>query len=121
MWHSLRLWLALLGVGIGGWLIFSALARERTAPVTEDELPLMVFVDRESGELFVGKVRPTPAVHPRLGEPRLLPGWYCPQCAKWYAGPPSDAAERTVDVVRCPKTRDPLHREGPLPAAAPEI
>jgi len=116
-----KVWLALGGVLLGGWLIVRAMDRDRSAPVRPDELPTMVFVDRDSKELFVGRARATPAKHPKTDQTTLLPGWYCPQCQTWHGGPPSDAAGRGPEKVLCPKTRAPLLREGPMPADAVQI
>jgi hypothetical protein len=121
MFRDVKLWLALGGVALGGWLIVSAIERDRSPLVTDDELPRIVFVCRSSQELFVGAARGTPAKHPQTGQPTLLPGWYCPKCKTWHAGPPSDAAARLPEKVLCPKTRAPLRREGPLPKDGQEI
>lgn len=118
MWHSYRFWCALGGVVFGGWLIYSALATDRSTPVSPEELPEMVFVDRQTGELFVGQARPTPAAHPQTGALQLMPGWYCPSCQTWHAGPAFDQMDRLTTPVLCPKTRTPLLREGPRPASA---
>ncbi len=121
MFRDIKLWLALGSLALGGWLIVSAIERDRSPPATADELPQMVFVCRESHEMFVGAARATPAKHPRTEQLTLLPGWYCPKCQSWHAGPPSDAASRQPDKVLCPKTRVRLRREGPLPKDATNI
>jgi hypothetical protein len=120
MLRDVKLWLALGGLALSGWLIVGAMDRDRSPPVTDDELRQMVFVCRESQELFVGAARATPATHPTTQRQTLLPGWYCAKCQTWHAGPPSDAAPR-ADQVRCPKTRLPLLREGPLPSNATQL
>jgi hypothetical protein len=119
--RDFRLWLALAGVFGGGWLIVRAMDGDRSRPVSRDELPTMVFVCRESHELFVGPARATPAPHPSTEKPTLMPGWYCPKCQTWHAGPPSDVAARAPEKVVCRKTRTPLLREGPKPKDAREI
>jgi len=116
-----RLWLALGGVVCGGWLIVRAMDGDRSTPASKDELPRMVFVCRESQELFVGPARATPAKHPATDRPTLMPGLYCAKCQTWHAGPPSDAAARAPEKVLCPKTRAVLLREGPMPKDAIEI
>jgi hypothetical protein len=118
MFRDVKTWLALGGLMLGGWLIVSAIDGDRSAPVTAEELPTMVFVDRDSQQMFVGTARATPAAHPQTGQPTLLPGLYCPKCQTWHAGPPSDASARRPASVLCPKTRVPLQPEGPHPSSA---
>lgn len=117
--HDKRLWIALIGLMFGGWLISSQLTGGmRSAPVTQDELADAVFICRESGELFAGKVRPTPAAHPTTGQPSLMPALYCPKCEKWEEAPGLEQQQRSALTLKCAKTKAALQRTGPVPPTA---
>lgn len=118
--RDLRLWLALAGLSVGGYLLASQVAGG-SAPVSDEERQTLVFVCRDTGDLFVGKSRNTPAARPDNGQTTLLPGWYCPKCATWHTGPALDEWQRRPTPVLCPKTRTPLERTGPMPNGAPTI
>jgi hypothetical protein len=113
-----RLWLALAGVGVGGYLLSSQLLGGGSAPVSADELATQVFVCRETGELFVGKARTTPAARPDTGQETLQTGWYCGKCRTWHSGPSLAEWQRRPLPVKCPKTKTPLEPTGPLPEQA---
>lgn len=78
----------------------------------------MVFVCRESGVVYTGIPQAVPAVNPATGEETLMPGWYCPRCNKWYAGPDLETAQRSRRPPLCEVCRQPLLLEGPPPALA---
>jgi hypothetical protein len=120
--RNVRLWLALAGLSVGGYLLGSqVLGGDGSAPVTDDELTTLVFVCRDTGDLFTGKARETPAAHPATGRATLQPGWYCPTCETWHGGPSLADWQRRPTPVLCPKTKQPLERTGPMPDAAPAI
>jgi hypothetical protein len=120
--RDIRLWLALAGLSVGGYLLASQVTGgDGSAPVTDDELTTLVFVCRDTGELFVGKSRSTPAERPDNGRPTLLPGWYCGECRTWHTGPALDEWQRRPTPVLCPKTKKPLERTGPSPDGATKI
>ncbi len=120
--RDVRVWLALAGIVAGGWLISLQLqSADSSSPVLAEELATAVFVCRESGEIFVGKVRTTPAVHPKTGRPTLMPGLYAPDQQKWVAGPSFEELQRSTPEMKSAKTKTPLLREGPIPATAVQI
>ncbi|MBI1344773.1 hypothetical protein GC163_00640 [bacterium] len=117
-----RIWITVVGLALGGWLISSQLSGgPRSLPVTQDELADAVFLCRESGELFAGKVRPTPALHPITGKETLLPALYCPKCQQWEAAPALEQQQRAAMVLKCAKTKAALERTGPVPETATRI
>jgi len=120
--YDQRLWIALVGLIFGGWLISNQLTDGmRSAPVTQEELTDAVFICRESKELFAGKVRPTPVAHPTTGQPTLVPALYCPQCQQWEIAPGLEQQQRAALVLKCAKTKAELQRTGPVPASATKI
>ena len=119
--RDIRLWLALAGLSVGGYLLASQITGDGSAPVTDDDLETLVFVCRDTGDLFTGKSRSTPAARPDDGKTTLLPGWYCGECRTWHAGPSLADWQRRPTPVLCPKTKKPLERTGPLPESATKI
>lgn len=120
--RDIRVWLALAAVVAGGWLITMQLRpADHSAPVQSEELATVVFVCRESGEVFVGKVRATPAMHPVTGRPTLMPGLYAPDQQKWVAGPSFEELQRATPLMKSAKGKTPLLREGPIPPTAVPI
>ncbi len=117
--RDIRLWLAMAAVVLGGGLIsFQLRSDNRSAPVDESELETAVFVCRESGELFVGKVRPTPALHPTSGKATLLPGLYDVEHKRWVTAPPFEQQQR---LQQSGKQAARLLRQGPIPDSAIRI
>ncbi|MCA9116991.1 MAG: hypothetical protein KDA79_18090 [Planctomycetaceae bacterium] len=78
----------------------------------------MVFVCSETGTVYTGIPRTTPAASPVTGNQTLMPGWYCPRCNKWYAGPGMETVQRSRRAPLCEICRQPLLVEGPPPAMA---
>lgn len=81
------------------------------------EVPRVVFVCKESGEVFVGPARPTPAVHPVTGKATIMPGLYSPQKQVWMAAPPLETQQRSAAQSTNPAASR-LQREGPIPDTA---
>ena len=120
--YDQRLWFAIIGLTLGGWLISSQLTGGmQSAPVTQEELADAVFICQESGELFAGKVRPTPAAHPATGKLTLLPALYCPKCQRWESAPGLEQQQRAALTLKCAKTKAELQRTGPIPDQATKI
>lgn len=114
-----RLWLVLVViVAAGGLISWQLRGSDQSAPVTQDELEDAVFVCRESGAVFVGKVRPTPATHPSTGKPTLMPGLYDTRKQAWVAAPPFELQQKQRTVGQ---GGQPLERTGPIPPDAPRI
>lgn len=74
-----------------------------------------VYFDRETKQLVVAEVQPTPAVHPQTGRRTLVRALYCPQCRKWQAVPPDDVRNGHPRNQKCRKHGCPLTADGPLP------
>lgn len=113
--------MAIIGLLIGGWLIARSWGDAEGRAVQPNELPEMVFVCRESGDMFVGRARPIPAIHPHSGRPTLMQGWYCPERQHWVAGPSYEEVQRTGQPPVSPRRRLPLLEQGPIPADAPRL
>ena len=77
----------------------------------------MVFVCKESGEVFIGQPRPTPAPHPETGRETVMPGLYSPAKKTWIAGPPLETLQRAAGGPVGTK-QQPLLRDGPIPETA---
>jgi len=113
--RDFRVWLAVGGLILAGRLLYPTLAGDRSAAVRDDERPMTVYVCRESGETFVLRARQSVEVHPRTGQPTLLPGLYCEACGKWRASPPLDVLQQNPAASQCPVHRVPMQNQGPLP------
>ncbi len=112
VWGMLAVVIAATGMGLG-WLIWSGTGA-RPAPKPEP----VVFVCRESGEVFTGTPRPTPAVHPQTGQATLMPGLYDPVKQVWVTGPPLEVQQRAASKPNAAPGKSRLLREGPLPENA---
>lgn len=84
---------------------------------SQPEVPRVVFVCKESGEVFVGPARATPAVHPVTGKATIMPGLYSPQKQVWMAAPPLETQQRSAAQSTNPAASR-LQREGPIPDTA---
>lgn len=82
-----------------------------------EKVPQVVFVCQESGEVFIGPARPTPAVHPHTGRATIMPGLYSPQKKAWIAAPPLETQQRAAANSNQPEASR-LQREGPIPETA---
>ena len=105
-------------IGLIVWMNFRPDAS--TAARHLADIPQVVFVCRDTGELFLGQARPTPARHPKTGQPTLLLGLYCPQCQEWRIAPAVEQLQHQ-SRPRCRKCRSPLELAGPLPSDAVEL
>lgn len=98
------------------WLVMAGCGCNNSSD-TGQQLADMVFVCKESGEVFVGKPRPTPAPHPVTGRETVMPGLYSPAKKSWIAGPPLDTLQRAQGGPVGTK-QQPLLRDGPIPETA---
>ena len=115
------LWLA-IGLGVSAVLVMGCGGSESEARQPTESDSVTVFVCRESGDVFVGSTQPTPAQNPKTGKASLMRGLYCPQCQKWYAGPPLDELQRKRGGGLCPKDRKtPMRLDGPVPDSAQRL
>ena len=56
-----------------------------------------------------------PAVDPATGKPTLMPAMYCGTCRKWRPVPAPAQINRVRNATQCPRCRDQLTLDGPLP------
>ena len=110
-----RLWLAVGGLLLAGRLLYPALAGDWSRPVRDEDLQQFVFVCRDSGETFVLRAKHSPEIHPRTGQPTLMPGLYCEQCRQWRASPPLEVLQQNASASWCAKHRVPMTSNGPKP------
>lgn len=116
-----RLIAAVLAIVASGALLASQLrSNDRSAPVTQDELEDAVFVCSETKDVFVGKVRPTPATHPGTGRATLQPGLYSAKTKAWIPGPPFETRQRGGTPVQGPGGET-LSLKGPIPETAKKL
>lgn len=109
-----RTYLALSIVVIGGLVCYPVLFGGSTT-VPDELLQEIVYVDKESGDVFLLRARSSPEIHPETGEPTLIPGMYCEKCKGWKPVGPIEMLQ-TLKVARvCPIHKTPLSLEGPLP------
>ena len=76
----------------------------------------VVYLCRETNEMVTAPPQTTPAVNPRTGRPTLVRGLYCEKCRKWRAVPPRDVYAGNPLSWPCPRHRQPMSPDGPLPA-----
>lgn len=82
-------------------------------------LSRIVYVDVKTGRPVLADAAPNvPAVNPATGKRTLMPALYCAQCREWRAVPPVGEVQRNPQARKCPKCREDLRPEGPLPPAA---
>jgi hypothetical protein len=109
-----RSWLALVAVVVGGLACYPVLFGGATT-VPDELLQEIVYVDKESGDVFLLRARSSPEMHPETGDPTLIPGMYCEKCKVWKPVGPMELLQ-TLKVPRdCPIHKTPLSLEGPLP------
>lgn len=119
MWSDWKLWAALLAVFVAGVAVSRNFIDETNSGLpNEADLVQMVLICRESGELFVGSARPTPAAHPKTGALTLLPAMYCPKDQHWHAAPAPELVQGRHQPIYCPGSKTPMTLTGPIPASA---
>lgn len=109
-----RIWLAIGGLLLAGKLIYPALAGDRYQ-VREQDHQNFVFVDKESGDTFILRVKNPIETNPVTGRQTLAPGLYCPQCQKWRASPPMEVLQQNPSASICPTHKIPMSGDGPVP------
>ena len=109
-----RTYLALASVVIGGLACYPVLfGSSKTVP--DELLQEIVYVDKESGDVFLLPARSSPEVHPETGEPTLIPGMYCEKCNAWKPVGPMEMLQTSRVPLVCPLHKTPMSIEGPLP------
>jgi len=82
---------------------------------TEEPKEKAVYVCRETKEVVVAPVQPTPAINPATGRKTLLRALYCPEGKRWRAVPPDAATNGHPMNSKCPQHHCRLTADGPLP------
>ena len=83
-----RVWTAVVALGIAAWLIGPSVIPVRPPAVSEDAIPKITYVCRESGEVFTLRMAGEVHEHPATGKPTLVPAVYDAKRKKWKPGPP---------------------------------
>ena len=83
-----RIWTAVVALGIAAWLIGPSMIPARPPAVSEDAIPTITYVCRESGEVFTLRMAGEVLEHPTTGKPTLVPAVYDAKRKKWKPGPP---------------------------------
>ena len=107
-------WVALVIVVVGGLACYPALFGGSTT-VPDELLQEIVYVDKDSGDVFLLRARSSPEIHPETGEPTLIPGMYCEKCRTWKPVGPMEMLQSSKVTRVCPIHKIPLSLEGPLP------
>lgn len=102
---------ALVIVGLVVWRLIPP-----SEAILTEEIPVVVYVCDETGDVFQGRARAVPVENPLTGRATLRLGLYCPQCQEWRVAPPMEALQQARQRPLCPKDRTPLELEGPIPA-----
>ena len=83
--------------------------------VPDELLQEIVYVDKDSGNVFLLRARSSPELNPETGEPTLVPGMYCEKCNAWKPVGPIEMLQTSRVPRVCPTHNTPLLLEGPLP------
>lgn len=86
--------------------------------ILTEEIPVVVYVCEETGDVFQGRAQAVPLENPLTGRSTLRLGLYCPKCEAWRIAPPMEALQQARQRPLCPKDRTPLEMDGPIPADA---
>lgn len=96
----------LAAAGVVWWPLLGG--GDRSAPVRDDERPVVHFVDSKSGDVFPMRSTETVETHPRTGEKSLFPGLYCAKCDKWRIAPNPETIQSNPAARLCPVHREPM-------------
>ncbi|HUG91805.1 MAG TPA: hypothetical protein VML55_13285 [Planctomycetaceae bacterium] len=107
---------ALAALGLSICVVISLVTGPDASAETDAQV---VYLCRETQELIRGRPQPTPAVNPETGRPTLYRALYCAKCEKWQAVAPSEVYGGNPLSTVCPRHREPMSPEGPLPGEAP--
>lgn len=83
-----RVWTAVVALGIAAWLIAPFVMPARPPAASEDAIPQITYVCKESGEVFTLRMTGEVLEHPTTGKPTLVPAVYDAKRKKWKPGPP---------------------------------
>lgn len=85
--------------------------------VPDELLQEFVYVDKDSGDVFLLRARSSPELNPETGEPTLVPGMYCEKCNAWKPVGPIEMLQTSRVPRVCPVHKTTLSLDGPLPEA----
>ena len=94
MFKDPRVWTAIVAAGMGAWLIVPAVVPARPPRVAEELIPEIMYVCKETGEVFPRKLTAATLLSPTTGTPTLVPAIYDKKAKKWKPGPPLDVMQR---------------------------
>lgn len=97
-----------------GLLLFCGYGCSGEAP----EEKILVYVDSENQEIFMGPSLKTPFVNPHTGRQTVQNGLYCGNCQTWHAVAPLEITGGNQVPVKCAETNLKLVADGPLPENA---
>lgn len=89
-----RVWTAIVGLGLAAWLIGSFMIQPRAPEVSNESIPTIRYVCRESGEVFALPMTGDALDNPKTGRATLVPAVYDARQRKWKPGPPLDVMRR---------------------------
>ena len=87
----------------------------------QSERPPLVYIDRESNEIFFANDQVAQLVHPETGKATLTGAVFCPQCETWSPSPPLERLVRDKHAINCPVCKTQRSFEGAIPDDAREL
>jgi hypothetical protein len=90
---DMRLWMAAVGLLVAAALVVPRLLPQRP-PRPTDAVPVIMYVCRQSGEVFELPLDGPVVDHPGTGQPTLVPAVYDQRRRRWRPGPPLDEMRR---------------------------
>ena len=89
-----RLWIGIAGICLTAWLIAPFVLPPRPPTVAAEDVPVIHYVCRESGDVFELPLAGERLDHPETGRPTLGPAVYDARRKKWRPGPPLEVMHR---------------------------
>jgi hypothetical protein len=93
-----RLWSAIVGFGIGAWLLVPQLIAPRAPRIRAEDIPVMDYICRDTKEVFRLPAKGPVLPHPQTGKATLVPAVYDARAKTWKPGLP-------LEVRQLPRTR----------------
>jgi hypothetical protein len=91
---DVRFWAAGAGLTLAAWLIVPFVFPPRPPAVAAEDIPVIHYVCRESGEVFEQPLTGSPIENPQTGRLTLVPAVYDARRKKWKQGPPLEVMHR---------------------------
>lgn len=95
-----RFWTAIVGLGLTAWLIAPFVFPPRPPAVAAEDIPIIHYVCRESGEVFELPLAGDVVANPKTGDATLVPAVYDPRRKTWRPGPPLEVMHRQGHLQR---------------------